>query len=334
MEIKKIAHIIDYQYIKNIATHSKNTAMHDLRTIYNKVRRTLKIESKEYFVEQGNHRKYPNAPKLSDLEIISLAITSECLQIDSECMLWSKIKKDYPRLFKELPHRASYNRRRRNLSKIITACNNKLSDLLYNEQPDDTLIIDSMPIPVCKIVRERSSTVCRNAERDEVMARKGKNIIMGGWFIGYKLHLITTSTGIYRDMLLTGANVHDSFFLKEITGEDDHLRGHELLGDRGYLGKATQLRLFEEVQIKLDVPYRRNQKDYHKYDYAKKIKRKTIEVVFAQLCDEFSIRRNYAKSFDGLSARINSKLAAKTFKQYWNFIHHKPINRTKHSLAA
>ena len=191
-----------------------------------------------------------------------------------------------------------------------------------------------MPIPVCRIVRERSSTVCRNPQRDEVPASKGKNLIMGGWYIGYKLHLITTSTGIYRDMMVTPANIHDNYFLKVIDEQDKHLRGHELLADRGYLGKATQLRLFEDVEINLNVPYRRNQKDYRPYDESKKIKRKQIEVVFSQLCDEFLIRRNYAKSFDGLHARITSKIAAKTFKQYWNYKNNKPLNQTKHALAA
>ena len=334
MKRKKIVHIIDNQYIKDNPTHPKDTEMHDLKTIYNKVESTLKSQAKEYFGKRGNVQVYPNPPKLSDLQVVSLAITSECLQIDSENLLWSKLKKDYPKLFKQLPHRTTYNRRRRRLSELISNCNNKLSDYLYSEKPDNTLIIDSMPIPVCKIVREKSSTVCRNPERDDVVARKGKNLVMNGWYIGYKLHLITTSTGIYRDMMIIGANVHDNYFLKIITSEDHHLRDHELLGDRGYLGKATQLRLFEEVEITLNVPYRRNQKDYRKYDEGKKIKRKQIEVIFSQLCDEFMIRRNYAKTFDGLYARLTSKLAAKTFKQYYNLKNNRPLNQTKHSLAA
>ena len=327
-------HLIECQYFKVITTQLKSTAMHDLKSIYNKVLNSLNTEAKDYFDNRGNTRYYPNQPKLSDLEIIALAITSECLQIDSENLLWSKLQKDYSDLFNELPHRTNFNKRRRNLASHIMKCTNLLSDQLYNTYPDEVLIIDSMPIPVCRIARERSSKVCRKPERDEVMASKGKNLIMNGWYIGYKLHLITTTTGIYRDMMITPANVHDSYFLKVISQEDEHLSGHTLLGDRGYLGKSTQLRLFEEVQIKLDVPYRRNQRDYRKYDQVKKIKRKQIEVVFSQLCDEFVIKRNYAKSFEGLYSRIASKLAAKTFKQYWNMKKGKPLNKTKHALAA
>jgi hypothetical protein len=327
-------HLIDYQYFEDYSTHLKNTVMHDLKAIYNDVLDSVNEVAKEYFDEHGNSRFYPNKPKLSDLQIVALAMTSECAQIDSENLLWSKLNKDYKNLFRDLPHRTRFNKRRRLLADLITSIKARFSDVLYENYPDATLIVDSMPLPVCRIVRERSSKVCRNPQRDEVMASKGRNLIMNGWYIGYKLHLITTSTGIYRDMMITPANVHDNYFLKLITSEDEHLQGHELLGDRGYLGKATQLRLFEEAQIRLDVPYRRNQKDYRKYDQVKKIKRKQIEVVFSQLCDEFVIRRNYAKSFEGLYSRIVSKLAAKTFKQYWNMKNGRPLNQTKHALAA
>lgn len=166
------------------------------------------------------------------------------------------------------------------------------------------------------------------------MANKGFNQILGGYFIGYKIHLITTSTGGYRDLLITPGSVHDSEFLKLITQDEDHLRHRELLGDCGYIGKAVQLRLFEQIELKVTVPYRRNQKDFKIYDHANKLKRKTIEVVFYQYCVEFSMRTNYAKRFNGFDIRIITKIAAKTFIQYWNYIHDRPINQTKHALAA
>jgi hypothetical protein len=86
--------------------------------------------------------------------------------------------------------------------------------------------------------------------------------------------------------------------------------------------------------VKLNIPYRRNQHDYKKYKPVMKVKRKTIKVVFSQYCDEYSKRNNYAKRFGGFDIRMVSKIAAKTFKQYWNYLHEKPINQTKHSLAA
>lgn len=325
-------HVIDIQYLIRITTNLKGTAMHDLKSIYSKVFNTLKSIAKDCFVYGENHRFYPNPPLMSDLAVISLTIAAESVQITSENLLWAKIKKDYPNMFDNLIHRASYNRRKKALRVLLLQCMESLASVIV--QDDDDFVIDSLPIPTCRIIREKRSRACRRPEYDEVMANKGFNAILGGYFIGYKVHVITTESGVYRDLLLTPGSSHDSVFLKELTQDDSHLSDRKLLGDRAYLGKDTQLRLFRDVGIQLDVPYRRNQKDYKRYSKLKRRKRKTIEIVFAQLCDEFVIRQNYAKRFNGFEIRIISKLAAKTFKQYWNHLNGLPINRTKHALAA
>lgn len=308
--------------------------MHDLKAIYDKVKYCILITSKQYFVQGENTRFYPRKPKMSDLEVISLSIAAECTQIDSESLLWSKIQKDYPNMFTKLSHRTKFNKRRKLLNPVMNKILESISDLIHAQTCDKKLVIDSMPIPTCKLVRERSSKACRDVNKDEIIANKGKNIIMGGWFIGYKLHLITTLSGVYKDFMITSASVHDSIYLKLINEHDTHLRGCTMLGDRGYIGQAVQLSLFENYRIDLKIPYKCNQKEIKKYPYAIKIQRKTIEVVFAQYCDEFRIRINYAKRFEGFFTRITTKICAKTFKQYLNLINERPINQTKHSLAA
>ena len=40
--------------------------------------------------------------------------------------------------------------------------------------------------------------------------------------------------------------------------------------------------------------------------------------IFSQLCDQFMNRRNYAKSFDGFSTRLLSKITALTLIQWFN----------------
>ena len=58
--------------------------------------------------------------------------------------------------------------------------------------------------------------------------------------------------------------------------------------------------------------------------------RKRIETLFSQLCDQFMIRRNYAKSFDGFKTRIMSKISALTVIQYINkFTFGRTINNLK-----
>jgi len=54
--------------------------------------------------------------------------------------------------------------------------------------------------------------------------------------------------------------------------------------------------------------------------------RKRIETLFSQLCDQFMIRRNYAKSFDGYKTRILSKITSVTVIQMINKLLNRNIN--------
>ena len=85
-----------------------------------------------------------------------------------------------------------------------------------------------------------------------------------------------------------------------------------LLGDRGYLSESIQLDLFQTVNIKLETPKRTNQKYYKPQAYIFRKSRKRIETLFSQLCDQFKIRNNYAKSFQGFKTRILAKITALT----------------------
>jgi IS5 family transposase len=303
--------------------------MHDLYSIYVKVRKSVKEALKQYLVSGQNLAIYPNPPKMCDLDIISLSVTAEALGIDSENFLWSKLKKDYADRFPDLIHRTRYNARRKSLRDWMVVCSD-----IWSEQisvGETTFIVDSIPIPICKMSREKSVRICRKS-CDEYKASKGWSATERNYFIGYKLHLITSSTGVFQEYALWPANVHDIHFLKQM--KETHLLKCELLGDRAYRSAPLQMNLFEAHEIELTVPYRRNQHDYTPYSEDLKIKRKRIETVFSQYCDEFMLKRNYAKSYSGIETRIVSKITSMTFKQYWNYLNGNKISKTKHALAA
>ena len=61
--------------------------------------------------------------------------------------------------------------------------------------------------------------------------------------------------------------------------------------------------------------------------------KKRIETLFSQLCEQFIIRRNYAKSFQGFKTRISSKLLALKMIQYLNkVVFDRNINNLKINL--
>lgn len=91
--------------------------------------------------------------------------------------------------------------------------------------------------------------------------------------------------------------------------------------------------LFTSNKIKLEVPMHRNQKDYKPQSFIFRKSRKRIETLFSQLCDQFMIRRNYAKSFDGFKNRILSKIMALTVIQYINKLNNRNINNLKTRIA-
>jgi len=67
----------------------------------------------------------------------------------------------------------------------------------------------------------------------------------------------------------------------------------------------------------------------HAYKPQSYVFRKRIETLFSQLCDQFSIRRNYAKSFDGFKSRLLTKLTSLTIIQLINFRQGKKIKNLK-----
>ena len=53
--------------------------------------------------------------------------------------------------------------------------------------------------------------------------------------------------------------MHDIHYLQDIKHEYSRIT---VIGDKGYLSASVQLDLFETSEIRLEVPYRLNQKDW------------------------------------------------------------------------
>ena len=73
--------------------------MHNIKTNFGRFYGICKAFFKKDADSKGNFQFYPKSPAMADLEIIALACTMEALGIDSENLMWYKLKKDYPTLF-------------------------------------------------------------------------------------------------------------------------------------------------------------------------------------------------------------------------------------------
>jgi hypothetical protein len=144
------------------------------------------------------------------------------------------------------------------------------------------------------------------------------------------LHAICSVSGVFQSIDLRKDSVHDINYLKDIKHQTSDCT---LIGYRSCLSAEIKLKLLETCNIKLNTPMRNNQNNYKKQPYIFRKKRKRIETLFSQLCDQFMIRRNYAKSFDGFKTRIVSKITSLTTIQYINkFIFNRNINNIKISI--
>ena len=190
------------------------------------------------------------------------------------------------------------------------------------------MAIDSVPVPVVKMAREKSFKAFKR--NYETAPAKGYSAVNKGWFIGYKLHVIIFDNGVVQQSGITKGNVHDINFLKEVQNLPER---KQLLGDRAYISKTLQMDLFDSYKIKLKVPFRNNQHDYKKHPKRLKSKRQMIETFFAQMCDHLNLKRNYAKSYEGLAVRLASKLSSMSILHWINHLNGKKLAQIKHALS-
>lgn len=282
------------------------------------LRELRKISDKDNFYFK------PIVPKLSDIELISLIVLAEFKSIDSEYQLFRELKNTE---LENKIERSVYNRRKRKLFSYMEQIRSKMVDA-FNEF-ENYFVVDSMPLEVCKLSRSNRSKICK--EQDYALPNKGFCASQNLHFYGYKLHAVCSIEGVFQSFDLSPASVHDIHYLKDIKLQ---ISDCVLLGDKGYLSQKVQVDLFTQANIELETPKRKNQNDYKPQYYQFKKYRKRIETLFSQLCDQFMIRRNYAKSFQGFKTRIIAKITTLTTIQYINkFVFKRNINNLKVNLV-
>ena len=237
--------------------------MNNLSANYERILEVLRKISSETLLSYQRR-----APKLSDLQLISLSLTAEYMGINIPSALKSKLE------------RSVYNRRKRRLSGKTN--NLRLQLVRVFNEFETYFIIDSMPLEVCKLSRSNSSKICKESEY--CYPNRGFCASQQMTFYGYKLHAVCSIVGVFRSIDISLSSVHDIHYLKDIK---DQLSDCTLLGDKGYLSSNIQIDLFNYANIKLETPKRINQNDYQPQFYLFKKQRKRIETLFSQLYDQF-----------------------------------------------
>jgi IS5 family transposase len=258
-------------------------------------------------------RKNKENAKLSDSEILTIALTGETLGVDSETAWYSFVRKNYGELFPSMCDRTRYNRTRRDLAGVTEMLRQRLNDTMELYFSMDRLI-DSFPLEVCEFGRANFCRAFKGEEADYGYCASKKET-----YFGYKVHTMTTVEGYITDFAVTPASVDDREPVLDLAqSRDEH---YYLFGDKGYIDKLLAEFLYEHRNISLIAMKRKNSKDPYPAMIARIIfkMRRRIETTFSQLSGQFNAERVFAKTFHGLLTRLTSKFFAFNLMFFINF---------------
>jgi hypothetical protein len=299
--------------------------MHNLSANFGKFLDICNKFGKKFTNEKGNITRRGVVPKFSDLEVVALSLTAETLSIDSECLLFSKLNTEYRANFPNLISRRQYNDRRKALFGLTAEIRKCMAEDI--DEFEDTYCVDSKPVEICRLARAKRNQVGKTDF--EKAPSIGYCASQERYYFGYKLHILCGIRGVIHSFDLTKAEVADIHYLQDIKTQ---VSDCNVLGDKGYLSCDVQIDLFQTANIRLEVPMRKNQKNYKPQFYLFKKFRKRAETLFSQLDDQFMMTRNYAKNIDGIFTRVLAKITAATALQYLNKINNRPIGQLKYAL--
>ena len=251
-------------------------------------------------------------PACTDQEVVAMALIGEAQGWDEETVFASQWAR-HRALFPVQPERSRLNRRRRLLAGAINEVRRRLLARL-DLALDGQCVLDSLPVPV---IRWHLVPDGARAEWEDRGARIGYVASKKQWVFGYKLYLLTTLSGVLRDLVLAPANVPELQVGVELLEEHTDLT---VLGDKAFVSAPARDRLGDENRIALLTLPRRNQKRQppaavrHLLNSARQV----AETVNSQLAEQFKIEVNHALSFGGLTARLYTKLTAHVACVYLN----------------
>ena len=309
-----------------IKTLSSNHRMYNLYTKFVKILEICKQFSENLVNESGNVPRRGPVPKFSDLEVVALSLTAEIESIDSEKWLFDYKLQEYKDSIPNLISRRQFNDRRKKTSALCEELRKRVA--MEMDGGEEQFFVDSKPIEVCRVARGKRCKMGRTGDFSQA-PDFGFCASQNTYYFGYKLHALCGLSGVIHSYDLSKASVADIHYMKDAKHT---YHDCSIYGDKGYIGADVQLDLFETAHIRLECPYRLNQKDWKPTFIPFAKARKRIETIFSQLTDQFLVIRNYAKITNGLFARIIGKISAFTFLQYVNFINNKPIGRIKYAL--
>ena len=247
------------------------------------------------------------APKLTDAELLTLAVMQALLGFVSEARWLRHANRHLRHLFGYLPGQSGYNKRLRRAAGLlrqvirVVACDTTLWS-------DDVWVVDSTPVE-CGRSRE---TVKRSQLAG--WATYGWCASHSRWFWGLRLHLVCTLHGLPVGFALTGAKAVDREVLLDIFAVQPQLvaarPGQILLADKNYYGQQFE-RVLGELGVRLLRPARQGEPERAGAHLFKPL-RQLIESVNQTFKGQLDLERHGGRTPVGVAVRILQRILALT----------------------
>jgi hypothetical protein len=246
-------------------------------------------------------------PKLSDAELVTLAVMQALLGFTSEARWLRHARAHLRDLFPYLPLQPGYNKRLRGAAPLIRHCIRVLASAT-TAWTDDVWVIDSTPVE-CGRSRE-------TAKRSDLAgwAEYGYCASHSRYFWGLRLHLVATLGGLPVGFALTGAKADERQVLLAIFGADPGLLaqrpGQTLIGDKNYYGAAFEATL-AEAGARLLRPARKGEPQRAGTGLFRPL-RQVIESVNETFKGQLDLERHGGHTPEGVVVRILQRILALT----------------------
>ncbi|MFE2729489.1 IS982 family transposase [Kitasatospora sp. NPDC059327] len=262
-------------------------------------------------------------PRLSDAELVTLAVMQALLGFTSE-RRWVRHATTHLRhLFPYLPGQSGYNRRLRKAADLIARVNQLLArdTSLWT---DTVWVVDSTPVE-CGRSRE-------TAKRSDLAgwAQYGYCASHSRFFWGLRPHLVCTLHGLPMAFALTGAKADERETLLGMLHAEPDLAdshpGQTLISDRQYYGRAFEHEL-AELGVKLLRPARKGEPSRAGSALFKPL-RQIIESVNQTFKAQLDLERHQGRTQGGVMVRVLQRVLALTCAIWHNDHTGQPVMRS------
>jgi hypothetical protein len=249
-------------------------------------------------------------PKLSDAELVCLAIAQVLLGCNSERRWLRLAGQRLGHLFPYLPTASAYNRRLRRAGSLVALA---IQDLAAHTPSwaDQLRLVDSTPVP-CAASRE---TVKRSALAGH--AGDGYCKSHHRWFWGFRLYVLAAPDGLPVAWCLATPKLGEREVVAALL---DHERrrlrpGLLILADKGFAGRDFA-QLVAGYGAALARPDRADEP--HRFGSLGRW-RQWIESTFDTLKDQLGLERHGGRTVPGVVVRVAQRLLALAAAIWWNW---------------